>query len=276
MKLIFVFLILFSFPLLAAQQAVVVTEGAIVYRKPDFDSPVIGYFQRGRKVAISSKQFGPFFRVKFKQGLLGYISDVDVSFDGKGKMPEAKDSKASPEKEKKAQRKKDEPPWRSMAIGPAIGYVQFAEVIGQTELNTKITPLGLQFSTPFTYFDGPFNLETTFLYNAGAPSYYQQVSTTAPTGNLLFLDSVLTFPLSTFSGVSGAVVLGAGPLLNQTTVEATIGGTQKDLRELKLGLSVVGGVAYRLDRILIKLEAKYFVEKASYLGFLGTIQYVIK
>ncbi|MEQ1879096.1 MAG: SH3 domain-containing protein [Bdellovibrionia bacterium] len=284
MKLIFALLSLFLVTeTRAAQKGVVVTEGAIVYRKADFDSPVVGYFQRGRKVAISTKRFGAFFRVKFKQGLMGYISDVDVSFDGKGKMPDAKNPKdpkdaKDPEarEREKAARAKKSPPWQATAVGPFAGYIQFTELISQAELSSKLMGFGLQFSMPFTLLDGPFALETTFLYHSGAPSYYDQVSSTPADGTILFLDSVLTFPLSNFDGVAGALSVGAGPLINQSSITATLSGTQKDLKETKLGISIVGGASYRLSRLIFKAEAKYFVEKASYLGFVAGVQYVLK
>jgi len=277
MKLILSFFTLFFVAeTWGAQKAMVVTEGAIVYRKADFDAPVIGYFQRGRKVAISTKRFGAFYRVKFKQGLMGYISDVDVAFDGKGKMPELKRDPKNPDKEIRAAKPKKSPPWQATAIGPVVGMIQYTELISQSELSSKITGFGVQLSMPFTLLDGPFSLETTFLYHSGAPSYYEQVSSTAPTGTIMFLDSVLTFPLSNFDGIAGAISVGAGPLINQSAIEATIGGQAKDLKETKLGISVIGGASYRLNRLILKAEAKYFVEKASYFGFIGGLQYVLK
>jgi hypothetical protein len=258
----------------AAQKAVVVTEGAIVYRKPNFDAPVIGYFQRGKRVSISTKLYGPFHRVKFKQGLVGYISDVDVATDQKAKISEPKDSKDKDKKHSKT--KKGGPPWQAIAAGPVFGFVQFSELINSEELNSKVTVMGLQLSTPFTLLEGPFSLTTTFLYHSGAPTYYDTVSSTPPSGTIMFLDSLLTFPIGDFMNGSGSLLIGAGPLITQSSFKATIGARTVDLQETKLGLSIAGGVAYKLAPIIIRAEAKYFVEKASYFGAQASLQYVFR
>ncbi|HEX4924703.1 MAG TPA: SH3 domain-containing protein [Bdellovibrionales bacterium] len=260
-------------PVHAAQKGVVVNDDAMVYRKANFDAPVIGYFKKGRKVTVSTKKSGPFYRVKFKQGLMGYIADTDVSVEGKNER--AKGGEA-PGRVLKERSKAKLPPWQGWAIGPTFAFIQFTELIAQQELIAKMTAFGAQFSMPFRLLDGPFSLATTFLYHSGAPSYYQQVSSTAPAGSILYLESVLNFPVMNFSGISGAVMLGAGPLLTQTSFQATIGGQPVDLKETKIGISILAGVAYRLGDIIFRGEGKYFVEKASYPGFQATVLYAFK
>ena len=67
-----------SLPLQAAQMAEVIIDGAMVYKQGDFGSPVLGYLRKGKKVKVSNKTYGPFYKVKLRQGVIGYISDIDV------------------------------------------------------------------------------------------------------------------------------------------------------------------------------------------------------
>ena len=83
-KFLLIFLFMLNPLVFAAQEAVVTTDGAMVYRKGNFDSQVIGYLRSGQKVRVSSKIFGgAFYKVQFKQGVLGYIADTDIEVSGK-------------------------------------------------------------------------------------------------------------------------------------------------------------------------------------------------
>lgn len=257
----------------AAQKGVVINDDAMVYRKADFDAPVIGYFKKGRKVTISTKKSGPFYRVRFKQGLTGYIADSDVKIEGKSEKGKPGDNTKPTLKERP---KAKLPPWQGWSAGAVFALIQYTELIAQQELLARMTAFGAQLTMPFRLLDGPFSLGTTFLYHSGAPSYYQQVSTTAPTGSILFLESVLNFPVMNFAGVAGAVMLGAGPLFTQSSFKATIGGQAVDLQETKIGISILAGAAYRIGNFVLRGDGKYFVEKASYPGFQGSLLYVFK
>lgn len=70
--------LILSFNVYAAQLAEVSIDGAMVYKNSNFDAPVIAYLKKAKRVKISSRKYGAFYRVLLKPGLIGYISDIDV------------------------------------------------------------------------------------------------------------------------------------------------------------------------------------------------------
>ncbi len=124
----------------AARSAEVITDGAMVYEKADFDSTVVGYLQRGQKVRVSNRPKGAFYRVQFSQGVIGYISDVDVKVAGGKSSGQASEDDNKSRKRKKDRNKKKDPepnetnkednPWDedsakspSFSFGPIVSYL---------------------------------------------------------------------------------------------------------------------------------------------------------
>lgn len=74
-----------------AVPAKVINDEAIVYRNPDFDSEQLSTYKQDTKIEVSKKNFGPFHRVRMKNGTMGYIVDNDFVFQGlKNPTPEKK------------------------------------------------------------------------------------------------------------------------------------------------------------------------------------------
>ena len=107
--IVFIVVCLLSNSANAARSAEVITDGAMVYEKADFDSTVVGYLQRGQKVRVSNRPKGAFYRVQFSQGVIGYISDVDVKVEGGKSSEQASEDDNKSRKRKKDRNKKKDP-----------------------------------------------------------------------------------------------------------------------------------------------------------------------
>jgi hypothetical protein len=287
---------LFSFEVAqASRTAIIAVEGAMVYKKPDFDSAVIGYMPRGKKVKVSTKSFGPFQRVGFREGVMGFISDVDIvteegvpfSVVNSGEDPgkkEAASGEKSGEKPAKGKKKKKrsgpekiyrkKPVATADAIGVAVGYIAYKELVSRREFTENIIVYGLKYTTRAPFLMGPYGLDVTLLFKPSPPSYYQTALGTSAKGMYIFFDAVWTFPLTEFMGKDGMMIAGIGPLVTYSEAKATLpSGVDFKQTDLVVGASLQLGAAIRFSPIILKCDAKYYLDKNSYLGFLGSMQY---
>jgi hypothetical protein len=268
----------------AAQDAVVAVDGSMVYKSADFDSSVIGYLPRGKKVRVSSKPFGAFHRVSLRQGMIGYISDADlVSSDGrpmselnsakplKSKISKDKGRKGKELKQDKLQRRL--PVTVAMAVGPTYGLINYRELINRRDYSDQISFFGLKFTTRAGFIDGSFGLELDALYFSGAPAYYGTVSTVAPTGYIAIFDAILTYSLFNFSRNQGAVTVGAGPVLGISETRTEASGQKFKQNRTELGAVINAGAHYRIHPVILKFEPRYYVERSSYLGYHLSVLY---
>ncbi|PWU21934.1 MAG: hypothetical protein C5B49_01845 [Bdellovibrio sp.] len=87
---LWLFLWLWPFAAKAAEtwiKARVVGSNALVYKEADFDSRQLGQYRVGVVVVVSTQSKGAFYPVKIREGVVGFISDVDV-VPLKGASPE--------------------------------------------------------------------------------------------------------------------------------------------------------------------------------------------
>lgn len=264
-------LIFLSVPVFAAQNVTVTTDGAMVYKAANFDAPVIGYFSAGKRVRVSTKKFGgAFHRVRFRQGVLGYISDVDFRAIGSAQVEKKKEDKVEEEKPQKPKRLK--PLIARTYLGAGIGITQYTEIINKTEFKEPLTVFGLKYTTPFSVLDGPFLLDAQVFGSPSAPKYYDQFSTSAPKGFVLIGAIQILYPLSEFSARRGLFYVGAGPSFSYTNALLEYSGSKLDLTELRAGVVFSAGLAFDMGGPIFKLEPKFFVEKASYSSLEAAIQ----
>lgn len=280
----------------ASRTAIVAVEGAMVYKSPDFDSAVIGYLPRGKKVRVSTKAFGPFQRIGFREGVMGFISDVDIVTEegvpfsvvnsgeaGKkdaaaegGEKPGEKTSKGKKKKRKSGPEKifRRKPVATADAIGIAVGYLMYKELVSRREFTENILVYGLKYSTRAPFLMGPYGLDVTLLFKPSPPNYYQTALGTAAKGMYIFFDAVWTFPLYEIMGKDGMVIAGIGPLITYSEAKATLpSGLEFKQTDLVVGASLQLGLGFRFGPIITKTDVKYYLDKNSYLGFLGSVQY---
>ncbi len=254
----------------AAQNAVVITNGAMVYKKGDFDAPVIGYFSSGRKVRISSKKFGPFYRVQFKQGIIGYIADIDVRTQSQAKaMPRSNAiSRSGSASHSKSLLSKH-------YIGLGAGMLNYTEVFNKRNESEGLLVYGLKYTMPLKFLAGPFLLDTNLMYHSGIPSYYNRQ--TPPSqglqGRLLMGDVQALYLLSESSRRAFGIYMGAGLSVSYSDFLVEVNGSKQTLADIMVGGVITGGISYQFNSFVIKLEPKYYAMKSNYMSVNGAIQY---
>lgn len=258
------------------------TDGAMVYSKPDFDSDVLATLKEGDKIRVSSGTLGEkanFHKVRVGS-VLGWIAEIDVQLDdapkkreqrrGAGKRdkkslkPTDKQAeKQSGKKSKKAAKPfmdENVPMFFQKYVGGVIGVSDFNESISGVDSHESLLMYGLKITGPDILFNGPI-LDVNLLLHYGAPSYYNALSTTKPSGFIFTADVLLLYPF--FNRDRGIVAVGLGPLVKFTSFNVTSGGDLKSLTEFDAGVSLALSGAMKFNKIAVRLEGKYLIEKQS-------------
>lgn len=82
-----------------SQKAMVVNDGALVYVNPDFDSELLTELKAGTVYDVSLKTKGPFYKIRVRPKVTGWIADTDVKV---GKFNASAVAKQSPQDSKNA------------------------------------------------------------------------------------------------------------------------------------------------------------------------------
>lgn len=265
-------------------RALVVTDGAAVYGKADFDSPIQDYLSYQTQVFISKKPYagagglGLFHRIRYRSKN-GFITDTDIKIlkkdiekavqDEKKKSP----SKAYSDEEEKSLGK--EPIYLSRYVGVALSMVNFTEKFSGRKFSDNMTMYGLRMTGPGTLFDGP-PLDFNVWFSLQKPKYYDKFTTGAAKGFLVFGDIMAMMPLID----SGNTIVNFGmgvmyvytsysvPVKNSTTNQ--VGSFSSS--EFRMGADFDLGFGQRFGRYLLRGDVKYYIEKTSYPGYVLSFQ----
>lgn len=262
----------------AARTAVVTIEGAMVYQDASFDAPVIAYLKKGKKVRVSNKTYGAFLKLRVRRGKIGYISDIDVKVEGSGRKKRSADKGSDSEADKNSSKETDSSAKRDHALGLSGGMVNFKEEVLQQKVSAKTLVYGLKYTAPI----GASFFDVNAVLSLSPPSYYESDSFgngtgvsdpgTEPKGMFVLLDMALNFPIMSGYGNKWMLYIGGGPLIVYNNFDVTVSDEVLNLQDVKLGGSILSGFSFQLSRMLLKVEAKYFIEKNSYFGAVASIQ----
>jgi hypothetical protein len=284
----FLCLFLFVSTVAFAEPATVVTEGAIVYDKPDFDAEQLYHLSSGEKIEVSQRAFGPFHRLRTQSGKIGFIADNDYLIgkpakksntnNGKltplpetsGKLSDPEPVQASSQKaEKKSEKAKKLPFTRTRYRGASLSYMGYREqTMGGQPLSSSVF-YGFKMYGPNLVVDGDMVTEVNIDVLPSAPVFYQEGTGNSATGwifhtDLLF-DSV--FP----QGKDVMTFFGFGPMFKYDHYNVSLGTkkTAYDIEDMIFGAVFELGVGLRIGSAALRAEFKYDWEKTQYWG-LGT------
>jgi len=244
----------------AAQNAVVTTEGAIVYRNNNFDAPILGYFSAGKKVRISNKTYGAFYRVGFKQGKIGYISDIDLQVEGKTFQP-----RGSLAQKNLAEKRR--PYLGGKFFGLRFENINYADTVGAFNGSSTTSFIGGALSFPMaTFFDGAFTVAMNGLYSLQTPELYTALSSSDPSGFVIIGDIQLLYGMMSLLGRKLDIYLGAGVTAGYTDIVVTQSNSEVPISSASIGGIFSIGMAYQFSSFAVKFEPRYYVEEDSYLG----------
>lgn len=261
--------------------ATIATDGALVFSKPDSTSSVLAQLPQGQSVRVSKGQVrgvdGVFRRIRVGNKI-GYILNEDVAAQGSVAKAPPRSKEGKPEQVKKENREKDrkkkkdsrrDPIYFTRYIGLLVGESEFKEDISNVNASTSFPIYGFKLTGPDVLISGPV-IDFNFALHYGVPSYYDSLSDSKPTGFVIFTDALLPIPL--MQGNDSMLYFGIGPALVYSQFNVVQSGRLMDLKNLNLGLSLSLGGAYRFEKVALRFEAKYLVEKKSYRAIQASIQ----
>ena len=278
--LITIFLLTFTIKSEAAQDATVVTDGAIVYKKANFDSAVSGYLRAGEIVRISNKTIGAFYRIKFENHTR-YISDVDVKIvqsTNSTSEDQININKAADNTNNKADQTEPNTSKQKVnrsSVDTHIARLPYAGITASYFLNRhyivnntgQFFTYGLKFNFSSQMFSSSQTWDITTHFTLTPPEGYQSNLT-------IFLDLQLLFLLDAIMGKNGFLFLGIGPTVNRWSlkrpeVNGLEGPTQS---KINFGGVVSFQLGIHLQSILFKIEPRYYIGKNSSLAISASLQ----
>ncbi|MAF92613.1 MAG: SH3 domain-containing protein [Bdellovibrionota bacterium] len=272
LKIILLFLL--STPIFAAQRAEVIIDGAMVYKKGDFGAPVLGYLRKGKLVKISNKNYGPFYKVKLRQGVIGYISDIDIRIVSGPGGRKARTAKGRGSRSKSKTRRPRKDARVKTYWGASLAMVNYTDrfklTLGddstETTFSSQTLFLMANRTAPFSFLDGVVNLDINLGISTSTPSIYTDISSQS-SGFVLLADASLMMPLHFLRARNFFTYFGAGLMFSHSIIDLYIDDTKLPIGKTRVGASITAGGAYTLGKFLLKFEPKYYFEEERYLGF---------
>lgn len=254
--------------------AVVVSEKTQIYENPDLDAKVIAVVNRGTRLPISKGTRGDYakFHRTRVDGKIGWVLILDIRTEAAAKKfftkAIAEAYKAGPfseeshEDEKLTEGRDEHEPFAfTKSVSFVVGLSNYKESIGGDEYSTDLLSYGLKLTGPDVFLDGPL-MDVNVLFHYGAPDYYRQLSSTNPSGFMIFADANLLLPL--LMRQNSLIGVGAGPLIVISDLQAGQGAQNYSMWQVNLGATVELTGGLRLGDWCVRLDGKYMFEKKTY------------
>ncbi len=268
------------------RSSVVVAPETLVYENPDLDSKPFAILPQGTRIPVSKGtrgEYQKFYRTKF-QNKLGWVLTIDVrpetevrkaiaKFKGKKpqKGPFAAQNEAEENAEDDGQGTRGNPYVFSQSASFVFGFVDFQEDVGGRNRKENLTVYGFKITGPDVFIQGPV-VDLNFLLHYGAPTYYDGLSVTKPSGFVVWLDALLVMPLR--MGEDSLIAAAAGPVLSLSNIQTSEGLTSVNSFDARIGAALSLSAGMRFDDFAARVDARYVIEGTSYpqiLFSLGTM-----
>lgn len=260
------------------QKGKVVLDGAMVYEKADFDSPVLTYLPAGKVFYISVKVYGPFYRIQVDKSTSGYISDVDI-------RPASGASGATIEKDKSKKKTtfdEDENPVRRKEYVDAkyMGLVAYASDYTEYTLKAKRTEKLLFYGAKFTgndvFLPGGV-MDVNLIFHYGPPSFYKKATGFDATGFIVLAD--MQFINQIRIAKNALIHWGVGPNIHfskysvymKTADNPDANAQLLDLTDIRLMPILSVGLGIRILRASLKIDYRYVYDKTPYSLYGGAL-----
>jgi hypothetical protein len=262
-----------------ARHSVVVAPETLVYEKPDLDSKPFAILPQGTRIPVSKGtrgEYQKFYRTRF-QGKLGWVLTIDVRPEAevrkaiakaKGKKPKKGPFAAENEAEENQGESTKNPYVFSQSASLVFGLVDFQEDVEGVGRQESLTVYGFKITGPDVFIQGPV-VDLNFLLHYGAPTYYDNLSSTKPSGFFVWIDALLVMPLRMRE--DSLISAAAGPVLTLSSIQTSQGLSAVDSFDARVGaaLSLIAGM--RFDEIATRIDARYVIEGKSYPQFLFSL-----
>lgn len=254
-----------------SQKGMITAEIATIFREPNFDSEVMATARPKQVFDISIGKRGPFYKIRLKPGVTGWISDAEVKPMGqvssRSQTKRAKTAKAEPAKRTPPPKSKPFHLLKHRGLG--LEFINFTEDTMGKVRNESLIFYGYRFSGENTLTEGMYT-DAEILFHFGAPGYYEDATGRGADGlimlgNFMF---VTTVPQSR----NVMAYYGFGPMFrfSQFRTELLEKGKYKgyELTDVNLGAVFGLGIGVAIgDRYAVRLDGKYYWETQRYTSF---------
>lgn len=263
----------------SSRHSVVVAPETMVYEKPDLDSKPFAILPQGTRIPVSKGtrgEFQKFYRTRF-QGKLGWVLTIDVRPEAEVRKAIAKAKGKKTKKgpfaaENEAEENQDGGGKKtyvfSQSASMVFGLVDFQEDIEGVGRQESLTVYGFKITGPDVFIQGPI-VDLNFLLHYGAPTYYDNLSSTKPSGFVVWVDALLVMPLRMREDY--LISAAAGPVLTLSSIQTSQGLSAVDSFDARVGAALSLTAGMRFDEIATRIDARYVIEGKSYPQFLFSL-----
>lgn len=249
----------------AVQKAKIISSEVEIYTDSDFDSEILTTVHEGEVYLISDKTYGPFYKIKLKNGKIGYIVDYEVDIEGKGRIKEKDLDLLMLERMSRDQKKMDKDIEEQTEeaqlfgvpyAGPTLQLINFHEnTLGGDQVDDLVA-LGYKSISDMTWSVlGAFKI----------PKYYIEKTGGTAKGAKLWGDVGVSSQIINFkrSGIRFA-----GSLFAQVSIIQLETPSRKyDLHDVTVGIALETGWLFKINKKAVEFYLKYFFDKTNYAGF---------
>lgn len=245
----------------SVQKAKITSPEIEIYSKADFDSDIIEVVKEGETYLISDKTYGPFYRIKLKDGKIGYVVDYVLDIEGKGKFQE-KDPEIflyedAPEQLKKTNSGDPEETiiFGRQYGGPTIQLINFHEnTLGGDQVD----------DLPAVGYKNIGDMAWSVLGSFKVPKYYVNKTGGTANGFKLWADFGITSNIVEFGASS---LRFSGTLFTQISfIQLETAQRKYDMTDITAGLAAELGWIFRFEKSAIDIALKYYFDKNNYAG----------
>lgn len=257
-----------------------------IYNDKSFDAGIVAKISPGKFYYISNKTYGPFYKIKINEKIVGYVADTEIEIEGLGRLEEKpfvddfenhskskikKNKKARPTDEEEAETDEgdeDESVFHTHYHGLILNLVNYHEkTMDQTQV-ADLYAVGYRYIPFLSDYSASISWDVNIAY--GVPKYYKD--------KLGVNDKGLTAwggaQLLNISIVDRNKTLryGIGPFLKYANYNLSTASKSYSLQELTAGLLIEGGFIFHFNLVSFDIGLRYYWERESYggmsLGFL--------
>lgn len=249
------------------QKATISSQGALVYTEAHYNAEIMTTLPRGGVYYISTKNKGPFYRIRIKKGVMGWISREDLRLGEVSKEELSKQEELNKQAEltKESSPDRENLPFYGLRHwGFSLDYLNYHEQTMGQKRSAWMPFAGVKWSGTETLMSGPIYIESNILVG-GAPSYYQDEPGVSAQGFILIADFL--FQTVAPRGKGAYTFYGLGPVLKYSHLNLKAGSQSFLAQEVGLGVVANFGVAFQMGaKWSLRLDAKYYWERERYYG----------
>lgn len=251
----------------SVQKARIVEPEIEVYQAADFDSEILEVVREGENYLVSNKSYGPFYRIKLKDGRIGYIVDYALDIEGRGRvqardfdqleLAEAKKKQSSESRARQQEIDDDEESFFGDTYqGPFVQLLNYHEKSFGGEQIANLYTVG---------YKSVNQLAWSAMATLGAPAFYAEKTGGSASGFQLWGDIGISNTIANIQ--RNEIRLGVTLFAHLAAIKVNTPARSYDLHDVTAGLALEGSFFVKFDRHALDFSVKYFFDRASYAGF---------